>query len=324
MADKIRVGIVGYGNLGQSAVKAVRNNPDFELAIVFTTREPEIIPGITMVPIAEMGDYQDAIDVMLMCGSSANELPSHVPMAAAKYVTIDAFDTHAKIPAYFDAVDRVARTNDKLAMISCGWDPGLFSIMRVAMESFLPTGNTHTFWGRGVSQGHSEVCRRVEGVLDARQYTVPVEETLAEIREGNARDYSMREMHKRECFIVAREGADREKIAESIRNTPDYFAPYDTSVEFIDKNTMQSEHRGYPHGGSVIRAGRTGDDNRQLMELSVKLDSNPEFTSSILVAFARAVWRMYRDGRRGAVTVLDTPIGYLSPKDPAELRAHYL
>ncbi len=313
MTEKIRIGIVGYGNLGKGAEKAVKYNPDFELVKIFAVQTPN--------QLEEMKEYIGKIDIMLLCIGSATDLPQQTPEIAKLFNTVDTFDTHAKIPEYFAAVDQAARQSDKLSMISTGWDPGLFSIMRAMMEAAVPAGKTYTFWGRGVSQGHSEAMRRLPGVLDAREYTIPVEATLEEVRKGDMKEYTPRQMHKRECYVVAEKGADLAELEKQIVTMPNYFEPYDTTVTFVDMASFQKEHSALPHGGFVIRSGITGEDsNKELMEFFVKLECNPEFTSSVMLSFCRAAWRLYKDGRRGAVTAFDVPIGYLSIKDSNSLR----
>lgn len=322
--DKIRVGIVGYGNIGKGAEKAIAHNPDFELVAKFTRRDPDKVAGDKMVSLKNIADYADKIDILLMCGGSAKDLPEQVPELAKLFNTVDTFDTHAKIPAYFAHVDEVAKSSGKLAMISTGWDPGLFSLQRVLMESAVPTGAHYTFWGKGVSQGHSDAIRKVPGVLDARQYTVPVDATVEEVREGLNKTYTARQMHTRHCYVVAAPGADQALIEQQIKQMPNYFEPYDTFVTFVDQETLEREHGAMPHGGIVIRSGITGAGSHELMEFKLTLDSNPEFTSSVMVAFARAAYRLWKNGVRGCVTPFDVPAAYLSAKSPEELRKSYL
>jgi diaminopimelate dehydrogenase len=313
MEKKIRIGIVGYGNLGKGAEQAVRQNPDFELVAVVAKRSP--------TQIEEMKAYIGQVDFMLLCVGSSVDLPIQAPKVAQYFNIVDTFDTHAKIPEYFASVDGAARRADKIAMLGVGWDPGLFSLMRVLMETALPAGKTNTFWGRGVSQGHGEAIKRIPGVRIARSYTLPVESAIAGARAGDQEDFSPRQMHKRDCYVVTEEGADREEVRRQIVSLPHYFEPYDTMVTFIDMDTFEREHNLLPHGGFVIRSGVTGEGaNKELMEFSVKLESNPEFTSSVMLSFCRAAWRMYGEGRRGAVTAFDVPIGYLSSRDSAALR----
>ena len=315
---KIRVGIYGYGNLGRGVEAALRQNEDMETVGVFTRRAPGDLKTLTGIPVFAADSapsMTDKIDVMILCGGSRTDLPVQTPALAAHFNVVDSFDTHAKIPAHLAAVDAAARSAGKTAVISVGWDPGMFSLQRMLGGAILPVGEDYTFWGRGVSQGHSDAIRRVPGVRDARQYTVPVPEALAAVRGGEAPTLTAREKHTRECFVVAEEGADLERIAEEIRTMPDYFADYDTTVTFISEEELRHDHAGIPHGGFVIRSGRTGlsGEHRHLIEYSLKLDSNPEFTSSVLVAYARAAYRLNREGAVGAKTVLDVPPAYLSP-----------
>ena len=313
MTEKIRVGIVGYGNLGKGAEQAIKDNPDFELVTIFAKR--------SATQLEEMKEFIDKIDFMLLCIGSSVDLPIKTPEIAAMFNTIDSFDTHAKVPAYFASVDEAARKADKIAMISTGWDPGLFSIMRVLMLASLPLGKTNTFWGWGVSQGHGEAIKRIPGVQIARSYTIPIDATLEEVRSGARTAYTPRQMHRRDCYVVPEEGADLEDVKQRIVSLPDYFEPYDTSVTFIDMEAFERDHNALPHGGFVIRSGDTGEGtHKELMEFGVKLESNPEFTASVMLSFCRAAWRMYKEGRRGAVTVFDAPIGYLSALDAAALR----
>ena len=313
MTDRIRVGIVGYGNLGKGAERAVKQNPDFELVKTFIGRNPK--------QLEEMQEYVGKIDFMLLCIGSSVDLPIQGPKVVKLFNTIDTFDTHAKIPEYFASMDEAARQSDKLAMISTGWDPGLFSVLRGLLEAALPVGKTSTFWGRGVSQGHGEAIKRIPGVQIARSYTIPVDATLDEVRTGGRKDYSPRQMHTRDCYVVLQDGADPDAVRQAIVSLPHYFEPYDTTVTFIDMATFEKEHGALPHGGHVFRSGDTGDDgNQQLAEFRLKLDSNPEFTSSVMLSYCRAAYRMYKDGRRGAVTVYDAPVGYLSAHTMEELR----
>ena len=328
----IRVGIFGYGNLGRGVEAAIGQNPDMELVAVFTRRDPSALKIKTEgVPVLSADracdeDVKKQIDVMIICGGSATDLPEQTPAIAANYNCIDSFDTHAKIPEHFEKVNSSAKQSGKVAIISCGWDPGMFSLLRLYSESVLPDGNTYTFWGKGVSQGHSDAIRRIEGVLDAKQYTVPVPEALSAVRDGKAPTLTTREKHTRECFVVAAEGADKERIEREIKTMPNYFADYDTTVHFISAEELARDHAGIPHGGFVIRSGRSGleKQNGHVIEFSLKLDSNPEFTSSVLVAFARAAVRMNAEGASGAKTPFDIPPSYLSPKSPEELRRELL
>ena len=321
----IRVGIFGYGNLGRGVENAIRQNQDMELVAVFTRRDPSLLtlatPGAIVARADEVASFADRIDVMVLCGGSATDLPEQTPALARLFNVVDSFDTHARIPEHLSRVDAAARAGGRLAMISVGWDPGMFSLNRLFAEAILPEGKTYTFWGRGVSQGHSDAVRRIEGVLDARQYTVPVAEAMQAVRSGETPELSTREKHERVCYVVAAEGADLDRIEREIVTMPNYFADYHTTVHFIDADTMKREHSALPHGGCVIRAGRTGKDsaNREIVEYKLTLDSNPEFTASVIVAYARAVARLASEGKRGCVTVLDIPPVYLSPRSREEL-----
>ena len=325
----IRIGIVGYGNLGRGVESAIGQNPDMELYAVYTRRPPESLrihsAGVPVLPMEEL-EKASGPDVLVLCGGSATDLPQQTPALAQRYHLVDSFDTHADIPEHFARVDAAAKASGHVALISAGWDPGLFSLSRLYMSAALPQGQDYTFWGKGVSQGHSDAIRRIEGVLDARQYTIPKEEALRAVRAGETPELSTRQKHLRECFVVAEEGADLERIRRQIVEMPKYFADYDTIVHFIDQQTLLREHGGIPHGGFVIRSGRTGFEGRskQLMEFSLKLDSNPEFTSSVLVACARAVYRLAKEGQSGCKTMLDLPPAYLSAKTAEELRASLL
>lgn len=326
----IRLGISGYGNLGKGVEAAVMHNPDVELKVIFTRRDPEavkpITEGVKVDRVENASAYKDEIDVLILCGGSATDLPVQTPKFAAMFNVVDSFDTHANIPEHFKEVNAQAEKNGNLALISCGWDPGLFSIARVYSDSVLPGGETYTFWGKGVSQGHSDAIRRVEGVLDARQYTVPVQAALDAVRSGSNPTLTTREKHTRECYVVVKEGADKARIEKEIKEMPNYFADYDTTVNFISQEELDAKHKGIPHGGFVIRSGKTGADNEynNVVEYSLKLDSNPAFTSSVLVAYARAVARMHKEGKTGCVTVLDVPPAYLSAKSGEELRKSML
>ncbi len=325
-----RIGILGYGNLCRGVEAAIAQNDDLELAAVFTRRDPAGLtirtPGVPVLPALEAPAWTDRIDVLILCGGSATDLPVQTPEYAALFNVVDSFDTHKKIPEHFAAVDAAARTAGKLALISCGWDPGLFSLARVYANAVLPLGKDETFWGRGVSQGHSDAIRRIEGVLDARQYTVPVPAAVEAVRRGEQPELTTRDKHLRECYVVAAEGADRARIEREIKTMPYYFDEYDTSVSFISAEELARDHAGLPHGGSVLRGGVTGweKEHKHTIEFSLKLDSNPEFTGSVLAACARAVHRLYREGQTGCRTILDLPPAALSPVDPAELRAHFL
>ena len=326
---KMRIGILGYGNLGRGVECAVAQNPDMELVAVFTRRSPESVRTVGAVPVYHVDDaikMKDAIDVLIICGGSATDLPTQTPEYAKYFNVIDSFDTHAKIPEHFKNVDEAAKSSGKVAVISVGWDPGMFSLNRLYAEAVLPEGSTYTFWGKGVSQGHSDAIRRIEGVLDARQYTIPVESALEAVRRGENPELSTREKHTRECFVVAEEGADLDRIEREIKTMPNYFADYDTTVHFISMDELLANHSGIPHGGRVIRSGKTGTngENGHVIEYGLALDSNPEFTSSVLVAYARAAYRMGKEGASGAKTVLDVPPAYLSAKSADELRASLL
>lgn len=322
----IRIGILGYGNLGRGVECAIKQNPDMELAAVFTRRAPESVRIQTQgVPVCRMEDavqMRDKIDVMILCGGSATDLPVQTPEFVRYFNVIDSFDTHAKIPEHFAAVDEAAKKSGKVGIISCGWDPGMFSLNRLYANAVLPEGKDYTFWGKGVSQGHSDAIRRIEGVTDARQYTIPVDEALASVRAGENPDLTTRQKHTRECFVTVEEGADKGRIEEEIKTMPNYFDEYDTTVHFISEEEMKRDHSGIPHGGFVIRSGKTGWDGEfgNVIEYSLKLDSNPAFTSSILVAFARAAYRLAEEGQSGCRTVFDIAPAYLSAKSGEELR----
>lgn len=326
----IRIGILGYGNLGKGVECAIKQNPDMELGAVFTRRDPKslsiLTPGVSIYSIKDAASMKDQIDVMILCGGSATDLPVQTPEFVKYFNVVDSFDTHAAIPQHFEAVNTAAKASGKIGMISVGWDPGMFSLNRLYAGSILPDGKDYTFWGRGVSQGHSDAIRRIEGVKDARQYTIPVETSLEAVRRGENPELSIRQKHTRECFVVAKEGADLKKIEEEIVTMPNYFADYDTTVHFISEETLKAEHQGIPHGGFVIRTGSTGwnREHDHVIEYSLKLDSNPEFTSSVLVAFARAAYRMNKEGQSGCKTVFDVAPAYLSSKTPEELRKHLL
>ena len=326
MENKIRVGIVGYGNLGKGVRKAINQNQDIELEAIFTRREVSKVSenDNLMVHISKIGDFKDKIDVMILCGGSATDLVEQGPMVAEMFNTVDSFDTHAKIPAYFDKMNEVSTASGNLSIISVGWDPGLFSLNRLLGNAVLPNGKDYTFWGKGVSQGHSDAIRRIQGVKNGIQYTIPIEAALERVRSGENPDLTTREKHLRECFVVAEEGADKTKIEEEIKNMPNYFSDYDTTVYFITEEELKRDHSGMPHGGFVIRTGETGEGTKQRIEFSLELGSNPEFTSSVLVAYARAISKMAKEGKKGALTVFDVPLGYLSSKTPAELRKELL
>lgn len=327
--EKIRIGIVGYGNIGRGVERAIERNEDMELKAVFTRRTPESVmimtEGVPVVHMDDMLSMKDEIDVMILCGGSATDLPVIGPQIVKNFNTIDSFDTHAKIPEYFANVDAAAKESGKVGIISVGWDPGMFSLNRIYAESILVQGNTYTFWGRGVSQGHSDAIRRVPGVKNAIQYTVPIEEAVEKVRSGCGPELTTREKHLRECYVVPEEGADLAQIEEAIKTMPNYFADYDTTVTFITEEELKAEHNKMPHGGFVIRTGETGrDGNKHVIEYSLKLDSNPEFTSSVLVCYARAAYRLAKKGEAGAKTVFDIAPSMLSMKTPEQLRAEIL
>ncbi|GBF78372.1 diaminopimelate dehydrogenase [Paenibacillus sp. 598K] len=327
MQSTIKVGIVGYGNLGKGVQQAIAQNPDLELVAIFTRREPAQLgqdSAIKFEHISAAEQYKGQIDVMILCGGSATDLPEQTPAIAAMFNTVDSFDTHANIPQFYDSVDAVAKRADTISVISTGWDPGLFSMNRLLAQSILPEGKEYTFWGKGVSQGHSDAIRRVPGVKAGVQYTVPQQEVIERIRAGETPELPTRAKHLRACYVVAEEGADQAQIRETIVTMPNYFADYDTTVEFITEEQLKAEHSGMPHGGFVIRSGVTGEGSRQIIEFGLKLDSNPEFTASVLVAYARAAHRLSREGQTGARTVFDIPLGYLSPKSPEDLRRELL
>ena len=323
----MRIGIYGYGNLGRGVEKGLALNPDLELVGVFTRRDPASVKTVSGAPVyaAEQAEsFAGQIDVMILCGGSATDLPEMTPALARLFNVVDSFDTHARIPEHFDAVDRAAFQTGHTALISGGWDPGLFSLARLYMSAVLPDGKDYTFWGRGVSQGHSDAIRRIPGVKDARQYTVPIAEAVEQVRAGKQPELSTREKHLRECFVVAEEGADRALIEKTIREMPNYFADYDTTVTFITEEELKRDHSALPHGGQVIRSGKTSEENRHILEFSLKLDSNPEFTGSVLLACARAVGKMHVRGIFGCRTMFDVAPADLSPLPPEELRKKLL
>ena len=326
----IRVGILGYGNLGKGVESAIAQNDDMELKAVFTRRNPESVSvrtaGVKVLQADELSHMQDELDVLILCGGSATDLPVQTPQYASMYNVVDSFDTHARIPEHFAAVDAAAKKAGKVSLISCGWDPGMFSLNRLYANCVLPEGKDYTFWGKGVSQGHSDAVRRIEGVKDCRQYTIPVEKAVEAVRSGSNPELTTREKNTRECFVVAEEGADLAKIENEIKTMPNYFSDYDTTVHFITEEEMKRDHSGLPHGGMVIRTGVTGmeKEHKHVIEYSLKLDSNPEFTGSVIVAYARAVSRMNKEGMSGCKTVFDVAPAYLSPKSAEELRAHML
>ena len=326
----IKIGILGYGNLGKGVECAIKHNPDMELKAVFTRRDPSslsiLTEGAKVYSVEDAPAMKDEIDVLIICGGSATDLPKQTPEMAKYFNVIDSFDTHAKIPEHFEAVDKVAKESGHIGLISVGWDPGMFSLNRLYANAVLPGGKDYTFWGKGVSQGHSDAIRRIAGVRDARQYTIPVDSALEAVRSGSEPELTTRQKHTRECFVVAEEGADLKKIEEEIVTMPNYFADYDTTVHFISEEELLRDHAGIPHGGFVIRTGKTGwnNENSHVIEYSLKLDSNPEFTSSVLAAYARAAYRLSKEGQTGCKTVFYIAPAYLSAEDVAYLRKHML
>ena len=325
----IKVAIAGYGNLGRGVESAVSKCADMELVALFTRRNPADVKTVSDVPVYSMEKAQemaDKIDVMILCGGSAKDLPEQTPAMAKYFNVVDSFDTHARIPEHFAAVDAVCKESGKVGIISIGWDPGLFSLNRMLGQAILPCGNDYTFWGKGVSQGHSDAIRRIAGVKDARQYTIPVEEALTSVRNGENPELTIRQKHTRECFVVAEDGADLKAIEEQIVTMPNYFADYDTTVHFISEEELMRDHKGIPHGGMVFRTGTTGfnNENKHVVEFKLTLDSNPEFTSSVLVAYARAAYRLAKDGNSGCKTIFDIAPAYIHPASPEELRKNLL
>lgn len=326
----MKIGILGYGNLGRGVECAIRQNPDMELKAVFTRRAPETVKILTEgVPVLHVDDAEkmkDEIDVLILCGGSATDLPVQTPAFAKYFNVVDSFDTHAKIPEHYANVDKVAKESGKIGIISVGWDPGMFSLNRMYANAILPDGNDYTFWGKGVSQGHSDAIRRIDGVIDARQYTIPVPESLEAVRNGENPELTTGEKHTRECFVVTEDGADLGRIENEIKTMPNYFADYNTTVHFISMEELKRDHSGIPHGGVVIRSGKTGmnGENSHIIEYSLKLDSNPEFTSSVIVAYARAAYRLSQEGQCGCRTVFDIAPAYLSAKSGEELRKNLL
>lgn len=326
----MKIGILGYGNLGRGVECAIKQNPDMELAAVFTRRAPETVSilteGAAVCSVDDVEQWKDKIDVMILCGGSATDLPEQTPKYAKMFNVVDSFDTHARIPEHFENVDKSAKESGHVGIISVGWDPGMFSLNRMYANAILPEGRDYTFWGKGVSQGHSDAIRRVEGVKDGKQYTIPVEAALEAVRNGENPELTTRQKHTRECFVVLEDGADAAKVEETIKNMPNYFSDYDTTVHFISEEELKANHSGIPHGGFVIRSGKTGwnQENSHVIEYSLKLDSNPEFTSCVIVAYARAAYRLYKEGQAGCKTVFDIAPAYLSAKDGAELRKSLL
>lgn len=321
----IRIGIVGYGNLGRGVECAVTNSQDMKLVGVFTRRAPETVKtktGVAVFNMNQLMSMKNDIDVLILCGGSANDLPKQTMELAEHFNVVDSFDTHARIPEHFENVDKAAKENDHIGIISVGWDPGMFSLNRLYAQAILPNGNDYTFWGKGVSQGHSDAIRRIEGVKDARQYTIPVAEAIDSVRKGENPELTTRQKHTRECFVVAEDGADLDRIENEIKTMPNYFADYDTTVHFISEEELIKNHKGIPHGGVVLRSGTTGfeRETKHVIEYKLTLDSNPEFTSSVLTAYARAAYRMYNEGHRGCKTVFDIAPAYLHTEPVEELR----
>ena len=324
----VKIGILGYGNLGRGVEAAIKKNDDMELVAVYTRRDPSTLTinteDVAVKSTADLDTGKEPIDVLIICGGSATDLPEMTPKYAAMYNVIDSFDTHAKVPVHFANVDKAAQAAGKIGIISCGWDPGMFSLNRVYASAVLPDGKDYTFWGKGVSQGHSDAVRRIDGVKDARQYTIPVPEALERVRKGENPELTTREKHTRECFVVAEEGADLARIENEIKTMPNYFSDYDTTVHFISAEEMKANHSGLPHGGSVLYSGTTSDGTKHVIEYKLTLDSNPEFTGSVLVAYARAAAKLNAEGVKGAKTVFDIAPAYLSAKSGEELRSHLL
>jgi diaminopimelate dehydrogenase len=330
MSIRIRVGIIGYGNLGRGVESAIRQNEDMELVGIFTRRDPSGVQvqtdGVKAYTMDQLVAMKNNIDVAILCGGSAKDLPEQTPELAKLFNVVDSYDTHANIPQHFTAVDASAKEGNKVAIISVGWDPGMFSLNRLYAEAILPEGKEYTFWGKGVSQGHSDAIRRVEGVKNGKQYTIPIEKALEAVRGGSNPEFTTREKHLRECFVVAEDGADTERIEKEIKEMPNYFSDYDTIVHFITEEELEKDHAGIPHGGFVIRSGKTGfkNENNHVIEYSLKLDSNPEFTASVLIAYARAAYRLNEEGQSGCKTVFDIAPGLLSPSSAEELRKRML
>ncbi|MBR1645471.1 MAG: diaminopimelate dehydrogenase [Selenomonadaceae bacterium] len=326
----MKIGILGYGNLGRGVECAIKENPDTELVAVFTRRDPSTVkiqtPNVPVVNVADAKNWTDKIDVMILCGGSATDLPTQTPEFAAMFNVVDSFDTHAKIPEHFAAVDDAAKKSGHVAIISVGWDPGLFSLARAYANAILPDGKDYTFWGKGVSQGHSDAIRRIKGVKNAKQYTVPIDDALDAVRSGKNPELTTRQKHLRECFVVLEEGANAQEVEQAIKTMPNYFADYDTTVNFISEEELLTKHAGLAHGGFVIRSGKTGmnKEHSHIVEFNLKLDSNPEFTTSVLVAYARAAFRLNNEGNNGCKTVFDIAPAYLSAQSGEELRAHLL
>ena len=323
--DKIRVGIVGYGNLGKGAELALKYNPDFQLVGIFTRRDiSNIDSNSNIIHISKILEYQDKIDVMILCGGSAKDLPEQGPSLAKFFNTIDSYDNHANIPKYFETMDKVAKESGKVSLISAGWDPGLFSMNRLLGQTIFPKGNSYTFWGKGVSQGHSDAIKRIEGVKNAIQYTIPSEEAMDKVRAGKTPKLTNGDKHKRVCYVVPCDIKDKDRIEKEIKSMPNYFLEYDTTVHFITEEELKKNHSKMPHGGFVISTDINGNNHKQRMEFSLELESNPEFASTVLITFARAVYRLSQEGKKGAFTVFDIPLAYLSPKSGEDLRKEFL
>lgn len=325
MKNKIRVGIVGYGNLGKGVEAALKQNKDFVLKGIFTRRDPSLIDtNSKVIHISKILDYKDEIDIMILCGGSANDLPKQCPFIAQHFNTVDTYDNHGKIPEYFQTIDQIAKKSNKVSLISVGWDPGLFSLNRLLAQSILPNGQNYTFWGEGVSQGHSDAIRKIKGVKKAIQYTIPSKEAINKVRTGNSPHLENREKHSRVCYVVPYDFNDIDRIEKEIKTMPNYFLDYDTTVHFITEEEFIKNHSEMPHGGFVIRTGKTQSNYKQRIEFSLSLENNPEFTSSVLVAFARGVYKMSLEGKKGAFSIFDIPIAYISPKSEEELRRELL
>lgn len=324
----IKIGLMGYGNLSRGVEAAIKQSGDLELVAVFTRRNPETVevktPGVPVLSESEVEAWKDKIDVLVLGGGSATDLPEQTPKYAKLFNVVDSFDTHAKIPEHFENVDKASSQAGKLGVISIGWDPGLFSLMRMLSTAVLPKGNNYTFWGRGVSQGHSDAIRRIDGVADARQYTVPVESSVSSVRNGENPELTTRQKHTRECFVVAKDGADLAKIEKEIKEMPNYFDEYDTTVNFISQEELDANHKGLPHGGFVIRSGQTSEGTNHIVEFNLKLDSNPEFTGAVIAAYARAAYKLNKEGQTGCKTIFDIPVSYLSEESGESLRKHLL
>lgn len=325
LTNKIRIGLVGYGNIGKSAEAAIEQFPDMEGIAIFTRRDPASLNSkLPAVSMENIGDYKDKIDVMILCGGSATDLPKQGPSLSKHFTTVDSYDNHGEIPNYFSDMEKSANENNTVSVISVGWDPGLFSLNRLLFNSVLPKGELYTFWGKGLSQGHSDAIRRVEGVKKGVQYTLPIETALEEVRSGSQPELAVSDKHERVCYVVAKENADKNEIERKIKTMPNYFEPYKTTVHFIDEKTFEDNHQDMPHGGSVIRTGQSAFEKKQTLEFHLELENNPDFTSSVLLAYARAAAKLKSEGKKGAFTVLDIPFTYLSDKSPEQLRKELL